>query len=69
MKTTLEEIYKAKAARRKELAALPYEEKVRLMEKLQEMGKALIAARSHLSEIKPKHKSRTLSLKPEPEIY
>jgi len=48
MKTTLEEIYKAKAARRKELAALSYEEKVRLMEKLQEMGKALIAARSQL---------------------
>ena len=54
MKTTREQIHKAKAARRKALAALPYEEKVRIMEQLQQAGKALIAARSHLPAAKRK---------------
>jgi hypothetical protein len=42
---SFEDIYRAKAERRKELAALPFEEKIRIMEKLQEMGRAMRAAR------------------------
>ena len=42
---SFEDIYRAKAERRKRLAALPFEEKVRLIEKLQEMGRAMRAAR------------------------
>lgn len=45
---TLEEIYRAKAERRTRLAALPLDEKVRLIEKLQAMGKTLRAARSQI---------------------
>ena len=44
--TTLEEIYRAKQERRVELAALPAEDKLRIMEKLQDMGHSMIAARS-----------------------
>lgn len=54
MKTTRDQIHKAKAARRKTLAALPYEEKVRIMEQLQQAGKALLAARSQLPGAKRK---------------
>lgn len=43
---TLEEIYRQKEQRRQELAALPIEEKVRIMEQLQDMGRAMLAARS-----------------------
>ncbi|HWB59053.1 MAG TPA: hypothetical protein VG733_06165 [Chthoniobacteraceae bacterium] len=50
MKTTLEEIHRAKAARRKALAALPFEEKIRIMEELQKMGRALIEARTQLQQ-------------------
>ena len=42
---TFEDIYRAKAERRKMLAALPFEEKVCVMEKLQQMGRAMRAAR------------------------
>jgi hypothetical protein len=45
---SLSEIYWAKAERRKRLAALPFDEKVRLMEKLQTMGHTLRAARGQL---------------------
>ena len=45
MLLSFEDIYRAKAERRKMLAALPFEEKVRIMEKLQEMGRAMRAAR------------------------
>ena len=54
MKRTLEDLHRAKAARRKALAAMPYEEKVRIMEELQQMGRAMIAARPRL----PRAKSR-----------
>lgn len=50
MKVTIEEIHRAKAARRKELAALPFEEKIRIMEELQKMGRALIEARAQLQQ-------------------
>lgn len=46
---SLSEIYWAKAERRKRLAALPFDEKVRLMEKLQTMGHTLRAARTQLA--------------------
>ena len=41
----LARIYRAKRERRKQLAALPIEEKVRIIEQLQELGLALLAAR------------------------
>ena len=40
-----DDIRRAKAERRQQLAALPLEEKVRIMEQLQEMGRTMIAAR------------------------
>lgn len=45
---TLEEIYAAKAERRKKLSALSIDERVLLMEKLQALGRTMIAARAHL---------------------
>ena len=42
---SFEDIYRAKVERRKKLAVLPFEEKVRIMEKLQEMGRSMRAAR------------------------
>jgi hypothetical protein len=45
---SLDDLYRAKAARRAQLAALPLDEKVRLMEKLQDMGHTLRAARQQL---------------------
>ena len=47
---TLQDIYRAKAERRARLAALPFEEKVLIMEKLQAMGHAMRAARGQLSK-------------------
>lgn len=46
--TTIEEIYRAKEERRRRLAALPLTEKVRIMEKLQEAGRTLRAARQRM---------------------
>jgi len=46
---TLADLYQAKAARRERLASLPFVEKVLIMEKLQEMGHTLRAARSQIS--------------------
>lgn len=48
--TAIEEIYKAKAERRNALAALSLEEKVEIMERLQEMGRAMREARASLKE-------------------
>lgn len=45
---SLHDLYRAKTERRSRLAALPFDEKVRLMEKLQTMGHTLRAARSQL---------------------
>ena len=47
---TLQDIYRAKAERRVRLAALPFDEKVRIMEKLQTMGHTLRAARGQLAK-------------------
>lgn len=47
---TREELFRAKAERRARLAALPFDEKVRIMEKLQVMGHALRATRQQLRE-------------------
>ena len=47
---TLQDIYRAKAERRIWLAALPFDEKVRIMEKLQTMGHTLRAAREQLAK-------------------
>ena len=44
----LARIYRAKRERRKELAALPVEEKVRIIEQLQELGLTMLAARKSL---------------------
>jgi len=47
---SLDDLYRARAERRARLAALPLNEKVRLMEKLQTMGHTLRAARKQLSK-------------------
>lgn len=47
---TLQDIYRAKAERRTRLAALPFDEKVRIMEKLQTMAHTLRAARGQLAK-------------------
>ncbi len=47
---TLQDIYRAKAERRTRLAALPFDEKVLIMEKLQTMGHTLRAARAQLAK-------------------
>lgn len=47
---TLQDIYRAKAERRVRLAALPFDEKVQIMEKLQAMGHTLRAARGQLTK-------------------
>lgn len=43
-----DELFRAREERRRRLAELPFEEKVRLMEKLQAAGRTLRAARSQL---------------------
>jgi len=45
---SLSDLFQAKAERRARLAALPIDEKIRIMEKLQEMGWSLRAARDQL---------------------
>jgi hypothetical protein len=40
-----DDIRRAKAERRRQLVALPLEEKVRIMEQLQQVGRTMIAAR------------------------
>jgi hypothetical protein len=45
---TREELFRAREERRQRLAELPFDEKVRIMEHLQEMGRTLIAARATL---------------------
>jgi hypothetical protein len=45
---TIEELFVAKQRRRRDLAQLPLDQKVELIEKLREMGKTLIAARGSL---------------------
>lgn len=40
-----EKIYRAKRERRKQLAALPFEEKILIIEQLQELGQTMIKAR------------------------
>jgi hypothetical protein len=47
------DLYSAKAERRVRLAALPFDEKVRIMEKLQTMGHTLRAARGQLRPLSP----------------
>ncbi|MEI9897449.1 MAG: hypothetical protein WDN28_27230 [Chthoniobacter sp.] len=42
---SLADLYRAKAERRARLAALPFDEKVRIMEELQTRGRTLRAAR------------------------
>jgi hypothetical protein len=44
-----EDIFLAKTERRKRLVALPLEEKVRIMESLQKMGRTLMAARKNVA--------------------
>ena len=43
-----EKIYQAKGERRKQLAALPFEEKILIVERLQELGFAMREARKSL---------------------
>jgi hypothetical protein len=45
---TLKDVFDAKAARRARLAKLSINEKVDLIEKLQELGRTMIAARESL---------------------
>jgi hypothetical protein len=45
---SVEEIYRAKSERRKLLANLPIEEKVKMIEKLHELGLTMRAARARL---------------------
>ena len=45
---TREELFRVREERRQRLAELPFDEKVRIMEQLQEMGRTLIAARETL---------------------
>lgn len=40
MSTTIDDIFKRKAARRRELAALPFEKKIEIVEQLRDLGKA-----------------------------
>ncbi len=47
---TRDELFRAKAERRARLAALPIEEKVRLIEKLRDMGETLRAARQQFRQ-------------------
>lgn len=50
---SIEDLYRAKAARRRQLAALPIEEKVRIMEKLRAMGRSMRAARQQARAATP----------------
>ena len=45
---TLQDSYRTKAERRARLAGLPFDDKGRIMEKLQTMGRTLRAARAQL---------------------
>ena len=44
-----EKIYQAKGERRKQLAALPFEEKILIVERLQELGYAMREARKSIA--------------------
>jgi len=50
---SLADLYRAKAERRTRLAALPFDEKVRIMEELQTRGRILRAARQQLQSSIP----------------
>ena len=43
---TVEDLFRAKAARRKRLANLPFEEKIRIVRKLQELSRSLTPSRA-----------------------
>jgi hypothetical protein len=47
---TLQDIYKAKQARRERLVNLPINERVDLIEKLQEFGRTMLSARASLEK-------------------
>ena len=49
----LTKIFKAKRRRRRELAALPIDEKIRTVEQLQDLAKELIEARKTLNPRRP----------------
>ena len=55
---SIETIYAAKANRRKQLAVLSLEEKVEIMEKLQEMGRTMLSARKQLPAARSSSKLR-----------
>lgn len=48
----LDKIFREKRERRRRLAALPLNEKVKLIEKLHELGRTMVAARSSLKSQK-----------------
>lgn len=51
--TSIQAILQAKAERRRELAALPLAERVRIMEKLQAMGRTMREARAKMPKRAP----------------
>ena len=58
MITTLEEIYRRKKERRKRLAALPIEEKIKIVEKLRDLAKATAPHRAaYREEMKARSKT------------
>ena len=54
----IETIYRAKANRRRKLAALSLEQKVEIMEKLQKMGRTMLAARKPSPAMRSRSKLR-----------
>jgi hypothetical protein len=48
---TFEEILEAKRQRRRDLARLPLDQKVEIIEKLHDMGRTLLAARASLPDV------------------
>jgi len=50
MSTTIDDIFKRKAERRRRLAALPFEKKIEIVKQLQELGRATASFRAQYRE-------------------
>ena len=59
---TLEEIYEAKRERRKQLAALPIDERVKIIEKLHEFGLMMRKAKEDAGRVKIQSEQREVRL-------
>ena len=53
MSTTVDDIFKRKAERRRHLAALPFEKKIEIVKQLQELGRATAPFRKLYQRKKP----------------